>query len=349
MRTSTSSRHGPWRPLVTSALSVPLGVVLLGGTAFAAPPGDAGQGADRSASAGSSSAGAEGAATKGEAKGQENKAENASAGQNSGTQKSGTQKSGTQKSGATATSPSQAKKSAPAAGSSSKPTKADTSSPQPLSKADQNGTGANPGTSCAHAYCSTRDGSPSGNGVGDGKATGKPCAGCVGKADNKNPPGQAPDGTDHNNGYECDGNQGIGKTNPAHTGCVEVAGQQLPPPPPAPCVPDGAAGPDAEDCEPVRPPTRPTVVTTSSPDGDVLGESVVRPFAPTAAPQPRTLVSAAVTPTALAATTAAATPTVLPFTGGPAAAMAAQIALLLLALGAALVRVGRTRRTAARR
>ena len=57
------------------------------------------------------------------------------------------------------------------------------------------------------------------NGNGGGKATGKPCAGCVGKADNKNPKGQMPGGSDHNNGYECDGNNGIGKTNPAHTGC----------------------------------------------------------------------------------------------------------------------------------
>lgn len=70
------------------------------------------------------------------------------------------------------------------------------------------------------AYHSTCDGSPSLNGNGDGKATGKPCAGCVGAADNKNPPGQAPDGSDANNGYECDGNSGVGKTNPAHTGCV---------------------------------------------------------------------------------------------------------------------------------
>lgn len=69
-------------------------------------------------------------------------------------------------------------------------------------------------------YHSTCDGSPSQNGNGNGQATGKPCAGCVGAADNKNPPGQAPDGSDHNNGYECDGNNGVGKSNPAHTGCV---------------------------------------------------------------------------------------------------------------------------------
>ena len=40
-----------------------------------------------------------------------------------------------------------------------------------------------------------------------------------GKADAKNPPGQAPDGSDSNKGYECDENQGVGKTNPAHSGC----------------------------------------------------------------------------------------------------------------------------------
>ena len=73
-------------------------------------------------------------------------------------------------------------------------------------------------------YDSTCDGSASQNGKGDGNATGKPCAGCVGAADNKNPKGQFPDGSDHNNGYECDGNQGVGKTNPAHTGCDAYSG-----------------------------------------------------------------------------------------------------------------------------
>lgn len=72
-------------------------------------------------------------------------------------------------------------------------------------------------------YCSTRDGSPSGNGNGDGKATGRPCAGCVGKADDKNPRGQFSNGSDSNNGYECDGNKGIARSNPAHTGCTASA------------------------------------------------------------------------------------------------------------------------------
>jgi hypothetical protein len=78
------------------------------------------------------------------------------------------------------------------------------------------GNGAN--QNCG-AYCPSGVGLPSGNGNGDGNATGKPCAGCVGNADDKNPPGQYKDGSDHNNGYECDGNNGIGKTNPAHSGC----------------------------------------------------------------------------------------------------------------------------------
>jgi hypothetical protein len=81
------------------------------------------------------------------------------------------------------------------------------------------GSGAN--QDCG-AYCPSGVGLPSGNGNGDGNATGKPCAGCVGNADGKNPPGQTVDGSDHNNGYECDGNNGIGKTNPAHSGCQSV-------------------------------------------------------------------------------------------------------------------------------
>ena len=50
-----------------------------------------------------------------------------------------------------------------------------------------------------------------GNG-GNGK-----CAGCTGKADDKSPGGQYPG--DHNNGYECDHNKGVGKGNPAHSKC----------------------------------------------------------------------------------------------------------------------------------
>lgn len=125
-----------------------------------------------------------------------------------------------------------------------------TTEEQPVSNADHNTGGANGQCSDtepdAGVYCSTRDGTESGNGQGVGKATGKPCAGCVGKADNKNPPGQMPNARDDgNNGYECDDNNGIGHGkvgskdgatsagNPAHTGCV--SGSLPPPPPPPPC------------------------------------------------------------------------------------------------------------------
>jgi len=77
----------------------------------------------------------------------------------------------------------------------------------------------NKGANTSGAYDSTCDGRPSGNGNGGGNANGRPCAGCVGNADDKNPPGQRPDGSDRNNGYECDGNKGIARENPAHTGC----------------------------------------------------------------------------------------------------------------------------------
>lgn len=46
-------------------------------------------------------------------------------------------------------------------------------------------------------------------------ASGKPCDGCVGNADDKAPGGQS-DGDD-NHGYECDDNKGVGQGNPAHT------------------------------------------------------------------------------------------------------------------------------------
>jgi len=74
-------------------------------------------------------------------------------------------------------------------------------------------------------YDSTCDGSASQNGNGGGNANGKPCAGCVGAADNKNPKGQMPNADeDGNNGYECDGNNGIAKGNPAHSACEPYSG-----------------------------------------------------------------------------------------------------------------------------
>ncbi|NUT93165.1 MAG: LPXTG cell wall anchor domain-containing protein [Saccharothrix sp.] len=98
------------------------------------------------------------------------------------------------------------------------PAQEDTNAPQPPSNADFTDHGAN-----THGpYDSTRDGSLSENGNGDGQQVGQPCAGCVGNADNKNPPGQLPGGSDGNAGYECDRNAGVGRSNPAHTGCTET-------------------------------------------------------------------------------------------------------------------------------
>jgi hypothetical protein len=71
--------------------------------------------------------------------------------------------------------------------------------------------GANSG--CG-SYCHV-DGTPSNNGQGNAPHE----AGSKGNADDKNPPGQFEDGDDANNGYECDGNQGIAQGNPAHSGC----------------------------------------------------------------------------------------------------------------------------------
>lgn len=91
-------------------------------------------------------------------------------------------------------------------------------------------TNKHPRTPTGGPFDSTCDGSPSLNGNGTGGG-GRPCAGCVGNADYKHPGGQSL--FDNNSGYECDSNSGIGKTNPAHSGC------RLAPPPPPPVVPPG--------------------------------------------------------------------------------------------------------------
>ncbi|MGH2806049.1 MAG: hypothetical protein ACRDKT_02115 [Actinomycetota bacterium] len=97
--------------------------------------------------------------------------------------------------------------------------------------APQGGANENPGP-----YDNTCDGDNSENGQGSaapGKGT--PCAGCVGNADDKNPPGQVKEfnGQKPNDmGYECDGNQGVGahygRGNPAHTG--DCGSGSTPPP-----------------------------------------------------------------------------------------------------------------------
>jgi hypothetical protein len=129
--------------------------------------------------------------------------------------------------------------------------------PQPASGADFSGNGAN-----THGpYDSTRDGSPSGNGNGNGEAVGKPCAGCVGKADNKNPKGQLPGGADANAGYECDRNHGIGRTNPAHTGCRATTPPTTPPP---------SSPPPSSPPPTTAPPGTPPSTPPSVPPGQIV-------------------------------------------------------------------------------
>ena len=98
-------------------------------------------------------------------------------------------------------------------------------------------------------YDSTRDGSASQNGKGDGKAAGKPCAGCVGKADNKNPAGQMPGGSDNNAGYECDRNRGVGQGNPAHTSCTESVPTPSDTPTPSPSCTESCSSSDGSGPE----------------------------------------------------------------------------------------------------
>lgn len=89
---------------------------------------------------------------------------------------------------------------------------------------------------------------PSGNGVGTNGQ--QPMAGTVGNADNKNPQGQMPDAlNDGNNGYECDGNQGIAQGNPAHTGCVPTPPECDPYTDPYKCDPPACDPEKDADCK----------------------------------------------------------------------------------------------------
>jgi len=242
-----------------------------------------------------------------------------------------------------ATAPGQLAKAAP------------TTSPQPLSNADLNPGGANNGGNCG-AYCSTRNGSPSLNGNGNGKAVGKPCAGCVGKADNKNPPGQAPNGSDHNNGYECDGNHGVGKTNPAHTGCASLVVSPSPRPSPSMSTspsasPTATVSPSVSPTATVSPSVSPTATVSPSVSPTATVSPSVSPTA-TVSPSvsPTATVSPSVSPTTPTTTVlgrkitrtppnqtptvlpnrVAQTPNALPFTGDSIAPLVGFAAILLL-------------------
>jgi hypothetical protein len=66
----------------------------------------------------------------------------------------------------------------------------------------------------------------SANGNGNGEAVGRPAPGTVGNADDKAPGGQG--AGDANKGYECDDNHGVGRGNPAHTGCTTTSSSTPP-------------------------------------------------------------------------------------------------------------------------
>jgi LPXTG-motif cell wall-anchored protein len=171
----------------------------------------------------------------------------------------------------------------------------DLTSPQPISEADANTGGAN-GQCPDGPYCSTRDGSASHNGNGGGTATSEPCAGCAGKADNKNPHGQMPDASDANAGYECDTNHGIARGNPAHTACVSGPEQGCVPTETVPCVPSPPECVPTESvpCVPSPPECVPTQTAPCVPGTTVeaprppAGQAVVAPSA-MASPSARAL------------------------------------------------------------
>jgi len=110
-----------------------------------------------------------------------------------------------------------------------------------------------------------------GNGDGNGERVGIPCTGCVGQADDKNPQGQMPDASDSNNGYECDGNNGIAKGNPAHTTCSSSLTQDNPPQ-------DNPPTTDVLGSGGTRPPTQVLGVQLSKEPGatEVLGVAMAR-------------------------------------------------------------------------
>ena len=134
----------------------------------------------------------------------------------------------------------QTKKDQSAAGKNGQP------DPEPTEDTEQASRGNtscenNAGKGSGGEYDSTCDGTVGRNGGG---GNGK-CAGCDGRADNKDPKGQSRN--DHNNGYECDNNGGIAKGNPAHSRCKAPPEKPDETPPPPTC-PDGRPMPPSGVC-----------------------------------------------------------------------------------------------------
>src|SRR5579884_3139897 len=114
------------------------------------------------------------------------------------------------------------------------------------------------------------------NATGCGQVQGGHNAGSVGKADNKNPRGQLPGGSDNNKGYECDRNPGIGNGNPAHTACTNTP---TPPPPSGGCQAGQTAGPGGSCTTPPPPSGGCQAGQTAGPGGACLGQQNQPPTA----------------------------------------------------------------------
>ena len=236
------------------------------------------------------------------------------------------------------------------------PTPTDDGDPCTTTHGSDTGHGAN-NDGPDNAYTSNCDGRDSDNGNDSGGSGGRPCAGCVGNADDKNPPGQATDDSDANSGYECDTNNGVGGKksnpapagNPAHTGCrippTDVCTVNCGPPPTCPpgstsaeCLPktcpNGQQMLPNGKCNENKPPKLCPDGTPMPPDGTcvrgIIIEKEKNPAVPDivrnirvgGAPEPQPQVAPGA---------------VLPFTGGDLLPLIT-LALVLMAVGALSLR-----------
>jgi len=183
-------------------------------------------------------------------------------------------------------------------------------------------------------------GEPSGNGKSTENNGNRPCAGCVGNADDKNPPGQLPNASDDGNkGYECDENEGIGKMNPAHSGCAP-APETPPVNPPTVTPPTPPATPPTPPLTPpreaVNPPAQPPASAPPAEENEQPGGGVQGVEEAPDVPQPpqQPPVVEAIPVSVPIARTAQA----LPFTGGQALRLGI-LGFLALVAGLGLARL----------
>ena len=134
-------------------------------------------------------------------------------------------------------------------------------------------TASKPAKSCGN-YCALPSPTTSQNKHPDGS---------VGNADNKNPKGQASNGSDHNKGYECDKNGGIGNGNPAHTvNCTSpTPSRSASPSPSSSRSSSPSPSPSSTFFQSVSP--TPSIVQSASPEPSDVASSAP-PVSPAASP-----------------------------------------------------------------